>query len=132
MDKIACLHSEFLDAHAPSPLLSQPRVPQKWKPPNVGSFKINVDGAYMEDRQGFGIGVVIRNDREELMGALSKPISKQISPLAIELMAIREARLFATDCGFFKGLSKLILNKLLPCSWKIQSMVRECFIVESA
>uniref|UniRef100_A0A2N9G7B6 Reverse transcriptase domain-containing protein n=1 Tax=Fagus sylvatica TaxID=28930 RepID=A0A2N9G7B6_FAGSY len=44
----------------------------KWKPPEVSRFKVNYDGAVFSDRNEAGIGVIIRNHRGEVMGALSQ------------------------------------------------------------
>lgn len=47
-------------------------------------IKINVDGAFQVDGLQSGVGAVILDDKGEFLGALAKPIPKQISALATE------------------------------------------------
>ncbi len=52
-----------------SPSKEVPRREIRWKPPEGGWVKENMDGAVFHDIQKVGIGVVIRNDLGEFLGA---------------------------------------------------------------
>jgi hypothetical protein len=60
----------------------------KWKPPEVSRYKVNYDGAVFSDRNEAGIGVIIRNHRGEVMGALSQRIPYPHSVEAVEASVI--------------------------------------------
>ena len=60
----------------------------KWNPPAQGRYKVNVDGAMFTKCQQMGIGVIIRNDKGEVIAAMSpvysdKPQASKPSPLHI-------------------------------------------------
>ncbi|KAH7520877.1 hypothetical protein FEM48_Zijuj08G0192300 [Ziziphus jujuba var. spinosa] len=61
LDKVACLHVEFLDANPPSPMEHVEWKDCKWVEPVNGRYKINADGALKEEDGVKGVGVVIRN-----------------------------------------------------------------------
>ena len=42
-----------------------------WRPPKQGWYKVNTDGATFDDIKCCGVGVVIKNERGKIMGALS-------------------------------------------------------------
>ncbi|KAF5478189.1 hypothetical protein F2P56_004771 [Juglans regia] len=59
-----------------------------WKPPAVGSLKLNVDGAMFFDRHKAGIGAVLRDDKGDVVLAASK-IEYEVNELEdIELLAM--------------------------------------------
>jgi ribonuclease HI len=95
----------------------------KWKPPEVSRYKVNYDGAVFSDRNEAGIGVIIRNHRGEVMGALSQRIPYPHSVEAVEASAARSAIQFAKDSGFtnidLEGDSTSIVEAIqltTPCS----------------
>ena len=71
-----------------------PRV-QHWTPPPQGMYKANVDAAVFKEQRCCGIGVVIRNDKGQMMGALCKKINLPWGALEAEAKAAETGILFA-------------------------------------
>lgn len=46
----------------------------QWCPPKPGWYKINVDGAVFKDPSCYEIGVITKNERGQIMGAMSKKL----------------------------------------------------------
>ncbi|KAK9987796.1 hypothetical protein SO802_028035 [Lithocarpus litseifolius] len=68
-----------------------------WKPPKPGWYKVNTNGATFGDTKSCGVGVVIRNKRGEIMGALSKNFALPLGGLDAEAKAVEEGVLLAWD-----------------------------------
>ena len=77
----------------------QPHGPSFWKSPPLGCYKVNVDGAVFKDRGHYGIGVVVRNNKWQIMGALSKLFPFPLGALEIEAKAAEVGAAFAWDLG---------------------------------
>lgn len=60
------------------------QAPISWKPPLSNWYKINVNGAVFKETRCCGIGVVARNDRRQIMGALSKKLHFPLGALEAE------------------------------------------------
>lgn len=80
---------------------------QRWRPPEYGSIKINVDGGFIYDSIVSNAVVIIRIYIGELLGVMGKVISKQHSPLALELLVLQEACTLAVDNDFMVGTIKM-------------------------
>ena len=57
----------------------------KWCPPRHGRYKVNVDGAMFTSQRSNGIGVVIRNENGQIMGAMSKKLPLPLGALEVEV-----------------------------------------------
>ena len=65
----------------------------------MGFFKVNVDGAALDDGRPSSIGVVIRDSRGFLIAASNKILSAPFPAKIIEAMALQERVLLASDTG---------------------------------
>ena len=71
-----------------------------WKPPQNSVFKLNFDAAMFVEVERTGFGAIIRNDKGEVMAAMSAGGPPVSSSEEAELLACRKAVEFATDAGF--------------------------------
>ena len=102
------------------PISTNTCLPTQWSPPVSGTFKANVDGAVFNDLSSAGMGVVLRDDKGRVAGALSQKIYSPLGPLGAEAKAMEAAVLFARDMGIqdivFEGDSLQVCNFLRGCS----------------
>ena len=54
------------------PIPSANSLPTRWTPPITGVYKANVDGAVFRDQSTAGMGVPLRDDTGQVVGALSQ------------------------------------------------------------
>ena len=90
-----------------------------WTPPRDDWYKINVDGAVFKESSSCGIRIVIRNERGELMGAMSKKLEFPLGALEVEAKAFEEGLSLDGDLGLrqvvLEGDSKAITDALRGC-----------------
>ena len=101
----------------------------KWCPPQLGSYKVKVDGAVFTKQKQVGIRVVIRDSAGEVIVALSHKHARPLGALETEAKAMEVGIQFALDVGvrdlIFEGDALSICNALLeewvkcPCLCKI-------------
>ena len=77
----------------------------KWKPPDLGAFKVNYDGATFAGTGKAGIGVVIRNSEGAVLASLSQQIHQPTTVAQVEALAARRAVEFALEIGQFVASS---------------------------
>lgn len=72
----------------------------KWRTPDSGCLKLNVDASVVTGLDFVAVGAIIRDDQGFVMGAMAKKVYGLFSPFFIaECLAIREGLCFAADCG---------------------------------
>ena len=88
----------------------------KWTPPQVGDFKANFDGAWFDESDEAGIGIVVRDSSGLVLAALAEKIKKPHSVDCLEMMAARRAVIFAQEIGLqscqFEGDSEVVTEAL--------------------
>ena len=82
----------------PVPIRTQPTRCTR-KPPPLGTFKINFDGAIFPVEKKSGIGVVIRDSRGLVIASCSKVVHQVLGASEVEAMAATWALSFAADVG---------------------------------
>ena len=89
---------EYKDACS-LPTFSPTLAPSTWEAPPLGFFKVNVDGAALDDGRPSSIGVVIRDSRGFLIAASNKILPAPFPAKIIEAMALQEGVLLASNMG---------------------------------
>lgn len=67
------------------------RPPTHWLPPEASQYKINFDGALFQTANSTGIGVIIRDERGQVMVTLSQKIPPPFTAIEVEALAARRA-----------------------------------------
>lgn len=72
---------------------------QTWQLPPASKFKLNFDEAIFADLGCSGVGVIIRNDKGEVMGAMIAKGPAVADSLEAKAFACRRALEFTVDIG---------------------------------
>ncbi|KAK9986551.1 hypothetical protein SO802_031502 [Lithocarpus litseifolius] len=100
VQRAADVLEEYIEAQGQLVIPSHVEQAQRWEPPTGYFYKINVDAAVFAEMNASGFGVVVRNERAEVLASLvAKGPPVQNSEEA-ELLACRKALEFAVDAGF--------------------------------
>ncbi|XP_065622279.1 uncharacterized protein LOC136064451 [Quercus suber] len=71
-----------------------------WQPPSHLEYKLNFDAAIFSGLDRSSFGAIIRNDKGEVMAAMSVSGQRVSTSDEAELLACRRAIEFAVDAGF--------------------------------
>ena len=74
----------------------------RWRPPPIDRFKLNFDASIFLDGVTSRVGAIIRNDRGEVMAALSAKGPPVIGSEEAEIFACCRAVEFAVECRFLE------------------------------
>ncbi|KAK1558626.1 hypothetical protein Q3G72_004734 [Acer saccharum] len=103
------------------PVLSGRIKDVKWNPPEVGSWKLNVDAATLYKDRSIGLGIIIRNGLGGVSAAKSTHLKAMYSPIIAEALAVWHGLLLAGDHGLTPCLIELdslqvveMINKGIP------------------
>ncbi|XP_030958719.1 uncharacterized protein LOC115980629 [Quercus lobata] len=72
-------------------------VPSKWVPPPLGIHKVNVDNASSEQDNFSSVGVTIRDNNGQVVGALCLPLQSYYSTKLTEVFALEQGVLLARE-----------------------------------
>ena len=92
--------SAFIRAIPPKPLDCETRPPQhiKWKPPNPNCLKVNFDGVVFREENMAGVGVIIHNEKGQIIASMAEKVPLPNSVAALEAVAAVKALNFAAEC----------------------------------
>ena len=74
----------------------------RWRPPPATCVKANFDGAVFSQDGLASIGIIIRNEQGLVMADLAQQIPLLASVEMVEVLAARQAVVFAKELGFDK------------------------------
>ena len=82
----------------------------------VGMYKANYDGAVFAESKEAGIGVIVRDDKGDVIVALAEKIPYPVSVEVLEALAARRAAKFVVELGLsvaeFEGDSEIVWKAL--------------------
>ncbi|KAL4598870.1 hypothetical protein ACB092_11G088100 [Castanea dentata] len=94
------LLAEFQQAQEQLNVICRTSTESRWCPPPNSRFKLNFDAAIFSNMKCSGIGAIIRNEKGEVMGAMSAKCPQVQDSMEAEVLACRRALEFAIDIGF--------------------------------
>ena len=65
---------------------------KQWHPPLSGKVKLNADSDFVADKRVGGVGVVIRNDKWELVVARTIPLYNISTPRVLDMLRCWQSR----------------------------------------
>ena len=115
--RASSLLQEFVTTQEASGKPPSLTVATQWLPPEYPYYKANFDAAVFKASSSVGIGMIIRDNRGEAIGALSIPTPLSTSIAAMEALACRRAVIFAKQIGLrqvlFEGDSAVVIQALI-------------------
>ncbi|XP_075645747.1 uncharacterized protein LOC142616874 [Castanea sativa] len=128
------LLAEYKDAQTQLAVLESNGHSQVWQPPEGTMDKLNFDAAVFAGMTASGIGVIIQNDRSQVMAVLSSKSQVVVDNEEAEVLVCRKALEFAVDAGFseliVEGDNIKVMNSIksawvdLPCLGNLYDDIR--------
>lgn len=101
------LLQDFLATQKVDSAVSHSITTKQWHPPEFNYHKVNFDVAIFRDSNLAGIGVVVRDWRDELVGALSSSMLLSHAVVDMEALVRRKALEFAAEIGLQRVIFEL-------------------------
>lgn len=114
---------------------------QRWKPPETGDFKINVDASVVEGLNSYAVGMVLRNHRGDYISCKTMRFTGEVQVVEAEMVAILEAMLWLEELhlGSVKVaiesdslLSVMAINKNNENYLELGSLIQHCRVILQA
>ncbi|XP_065868718.1 uncharacterized protein [Euphorbia lathyris] len=106
---------------------------QKWKPPDSGSLKCNIDGAIFKELGSSGMGAVIRDEVGTFLFCSSSFIPSTKEPRVIEALAIRTSMIWLATMRYtnveFESDAKMVVDAIQSEKQDISefgSLIHDC------
>ena len=107
---------DFLNPQVALPVVDQIPISHQCCPPDHPQFKANFNGGVFNSINAVGIGVVVRDVRGDVVGALSMRIPLPQTVAEVEVLECRRAVQFVCEIGIhevtFEGDSVLVIQAL--------------------
>ena len=117
MHRASELLQEYRDVQLVNPRMAVRSMDLHWKPPNLGVYKVNFDGALFLDQGCADLGVVVRDSAGLVMAALSQRVRLPGSPDVVEALVARRAICFAQELSLhnvvFEGDSLKVIQAII-------------------
>ena len=96
---------------------SNAELVQKWEPPMGLTYKVNFDAAVFADLDASGVGVVVRNDKREVMASLPTKGPLVQDSEEVKALACQRAMEFVVEAGFseviLEGDNVIVMKSLI-------------------
>ncbi|TVU02695.1 hypothetical protein EJB05_51796, partial [Eragrostis curvula] len=86
---------------------TQPRTPERWKPPDPGWVKVNTDGAFRVETGTGATGAILRNEEGITLAVEGRWLENLADAVTAEAMAVREGLLRAVALGCDKVILEI-------------------------
>ena len=88
-------------------------VQQRWKKPEVGWLKCNVDAALFNQQGKIGLGCIIRDENGVLVAAKNDLLKGPMIPAIVEAMCCKEALSWINSLGYSRMIMELDAQKII-------------------
>lgn len=101
----------------------------RWQPPDVGTFKINVDASIFAGVKHFAVGMVIRNHEGEFMVARNIRLAGEIAVWEAEAVGVREALSWIKEMNRQGDSITIESDSQVTDSWLVAYITPQLFLL---
>lgn len=129
MDSSLKMHSDWIEARkgggAPQLVCTtKAKSESKWKKPDVGSVKINVDASVFVGAPTFSIGMVARDHRGEFLAGKTMCLTEVDSVFEAESIGVREVLAWIKDLHLHSNRVIIETDSKARTTWKCKKFYR--------